>query len=204
MCFRSAAVVLLKRSETQPIPKCQWTVIGTRRRAALYGVTAPERHARLLSSRPTTGVAWSQRFMDFSGMKSNYVPRPTRVLFVDDERMVLRALRRVVLSRHPDWDVLCARGADAALRLLDEYSPVDVIVTDLTMPDVDGIALLGIVRERYPGVARVVHSAHVEAFGKRVVSGLCHEILGKPAGATELVGALELASGSSQRAVIAG
>lgn len=142
--------------------------------------------------------------MTSSGTKSDCVRRSTRVLLVDDERMVLRALRRVVLSRHPDWDVLCARGAGAALQLLAEYAPVDVIVTDLNMPDVDGATLLSIVRERYPDVARVVHSAHIEAFGRRLVGGLCHEMLGKPAGASELVGTLELASGTSQRAVVAG
>lgn len=118
--------------------------------------------------------------------------------------MVLRALRRVVLSRHPDWEVLCARSASAALGLLNDHGPVDVMVTDLSMPDVDGITLLGIVKERYPQVVRVVHSAHVESFIPRLGGDLCHELLGKPAGATELVSTLELASQSSKGALVAG
>lgn len=129
--------------------------------------------------------------------------RPKRVLLVDDERMVLRALRRLVLLRHPDWEVLCARSAEAALELLDNHSPVDVMVTDLSMPNVDGITLLGIVKQRYPSVVRIVHSAHIESFGPHLVGDLCHELLGKPAGATKLVGTLEIA-GNPRNVLVAG
>lgn len=132
------------------------------------------------------------------------VRRPTRILLVDDERMVLRALRRVVLSRHPDWEVLCARSASVALGLLRDHGPIDVMVTDLSMPDVDGISLLGLVKERYPEVVRVVHSAHIESFVQELGGELCHELLGKPASATELVGTLEMASQSSKRTLVAG
>ena len=137
-------------------------------------------------------------------LQSASVQRPTRILLVDDERMVLRALRRLVLSRHPDWEVLCARSAAAALGFLNSHAPIDVMVTDLSMPDVDGITLLGIVKERHPEVVRVVHSAHIESFVPQLAGGLCHEVLGKPAGATELVGTLELASGSRKGALVAG
>ena len=131
------------------------------------------------------------------------VQRPKRVLLVDDERMVLRALRRLVLLRHPDWEVLCARSAEAALELLRDHSPVDVMVTDLSMPNVDGITLLGIVKQRYPAVVRIVHSAHIESFGPYLAAGLCHELLGKPAGATKLVGTLEIA-GNPRNVLVAG
>jgi len=137
-------------------------------------------------------------------LHSDCVKRATRILFVDDERMVLRALRRVVLSRHPDWEVLCARSASVALGLLSDHGPVDVMVTDLSMPDVDGITLLGIVKERYPEVVRVVHSAHIESFVPRLGSDLCHQLIGKPAGATELVSTLEMASQGSRGALVAG
>ena len=119
--------------------------------------------------------------------------------------MVLRALRRLILSRHPDWEVLCARSASVALGILNDHAPVDVLVTDLSMPDVDGITLLGIVKERYPTVVRIVHSAHIDSFVPQLLGGdLCHELLPKPASATELVGKLELASGASKGALVAG
>jgi len=160
-----------------------------------YGVTAGLERA----SFPARGPGLVMRTLH-----SDCMTRATRILFVDDERMVLRALRRVVLSRHPDWEVLCARSASLALGLLSDHGPVDVMVTDLSMPDVDGITLLGIVKERYPQVVRVVHSAHIESFVARLGGDLCHELLGKPAGATELVSTLEMASASSKAALVAG
>lgn len=78
------------------------------------------------------------------------------------------------------------------------------MVTDLSMPDVDGITLLRIVKERYPEVVRVVHSAHIESFVPQLLGDLCHELLGKPAGATELVGTLEMATGSFKAALVVG
>jgi YesN/AraC family two-component response regulator len=138
------------------------------------------------------------------GSLSEVTRRRVRILLVDDERMVLRAMRRLVLARHPDWDVLCARSGDEALRLLKDHQPVDVVVTDLNMPGVDGIVLLSIIRERFPRVARVVHSAHVEAYGRDMVRELCYQVLPKPAGAAELVGTLEYACTSVQKALIVG
>ena len=144
------------------------------------------------------------RFMETVGARAGITPSATRILLVDDERMVLRALRRVVLSRHPDWEVLCARSADAALRLLVEQAPVHVMVTDLNMARFDGIVLLSIIRERHPEVARVVHSAHIESFGRRTLGELCHQLLAKPAPAAELVSALELMSSNAQHTRFAG
>ena len=137
------------------------------------------------------------------GSQSEVTQRRLRILLVDDERMVLRAMRRLILARHPDWDVLCARSGDEALRMLKDCEPVDVIVTDLSMPGVDGIVLLNIVRERFPRVARVVHSAHIEAYGRDIVRELCYEVLSKPAGAAELVGTLEHACTTATKAMVA-
>jgi DNA-binding NarL/FixJ family response regulator len=101
--------------------------------------------------------------------------------------------------------VLFASSADEALHHLAEHAPVDVMVTDLSMPEVDGVILLNIVRQRYPDTARVVHSAHIEAFGSEDIHDLCVSVLAKPAGVLALVGALEQACGySSAGALVAG
>jgi len=128
---------------------------------------------------------------------SEVARRLTRVLVVDDERMVLRATRRLLLSRHPDWDVLAASSGNEALQLLQEYHPVNVLVTDLNMPGMDGLTLLNIAEKCHPDVVRVVHSAHIEAFGRATLRELCFELVAKPAGAHELIATLEAACGSA-------
>jgi len=65
--------------------------------------------------------------------------RQSIVLVIDDEPQLVRAVRTILESR--DYDVMEAgTGAEAMDRVL-ERSP-DVIVLDLTLPDVDGLELL--------------------------------------------------------------
>lgn len=75
------------------------------------------------------------------------------VMFVDDEPLVLRSIARL-LETAP-LEVLTAGSGAEALRVL-EQRPVDVLVADFDMPQMTGLELLGIVRQRYPGVVRMV------------------------------------------------
>ena len=78
------------------------------------------------------------------------VQQPAHVLLVDDDELV-----REVLAQHlQDEGYLVAEAPDgaAALALLDEGQPVDILVTDLTMPRMDGVALIHEVRLRRPGL----------------------------------------------------
>ncbi|MET0388584.1 MAG: response regulator, partial [Polyangiales bacterium] len=68
-----------------------------------------------------------------------------RVLVIDDEVNVRQAIVRVLSNA--GYKVLSANDGDEALRLLDRES-VDLIVTDLAMPNTDGMTVLRTVRER--------------------------------------------------------
>ena len=63
--------------------------------------------------------------------------KPT-VLIVDDERSTREGLERALQSR---YEVLLAEDGQKAVQLL-ESQPIDVLVTDLKMPGIDGMALL--------------------------------------------------------------
>lgn len=68
-----------------------------------------------------------------------------RVLLVDDEPEVLRGFARVLRTRGHEV-VMAARGAEAIQKLSER--PFDVIVSDIAMPDMDGLQLLKEVRRR--------------------------------------------------------
>ncbi|BDU77911.1 response regulator transcription factor [Mesoterricola sediminis] len=68
-----------------------------------------------------------------------------RILIVDDEPMLLLSLQRTFRVEQPDWDVVLARSGAEALEQL-RLQPYDVLVTDILMPGMDGMALLGEVR----------------------------------------------------------
>ena len=63
-----------------------------------------------------------------------------RVLVVDDEDLVREVLAVQLADR--GYDVIQATGAGKALDLLDAGEPVDLLVSDLAMPGMDGIALI--------------------------------------------------------------
>ncbi|MGE0788886.1 MAG: ATP-binding protein [Sandaracinaceae bacterium] len=73
-------------------------------------------------------------------------PKPGRILVVDDEPLVRRALRRL-LRRH---DVVEAASGASALEVLAEDDAFDAILCDVMMPDVTGIELYQQIREQHP------------------------------------------------------
>lgn len=68
------------------------------------------------------------------------------IVFVDDESLVLDSLRRTLHARRPDWTVLTFTSPVKALDLLLSVG-ADTIVTDLGMPVMDGLTLLGRLKE---------------------------------------------------------
>jgi two-component system response regulator PilR (NtrC family) len=79
-----------------------------------------------------------------------------RVLVVDDEHS-MRELLDITL-RQEGYDVTLADGGEAAIRALDEMA-FDLVVTDLRMRGVDGLAVLRAVKERAPETAVLVVTA---------------------------------------------
>jgi response regulator RpfG family c-di-GMP phosphodiesterase len=75
------------------------------------------------------------------------------VLFVDDEPNILASLRR--LFRPLGYKVLTAESGAAGLLLLEEEQ-VDLVVSDMRMPEMDGARFLELVRERWPDTIRLL------------------------------------------------
>jgi two-component system response regulator PilR (NtrC family) len=65
--------------------------------------------------------------------------RPPRILVVDDERS-MREMLQIVLRRE-GYDVLLAENGHAAIELL-EREPVDILISDIKMPDISGVEVL--------------------------------------------------------------
>jgi PAS domain S-box-containing protein len=79
------------------------------------------------------------------------------VLIVDDDDGLREAFARVV--EECELEALSAKSALHALQVLERHH-VDVIVCDQFMPGMDGVALLGLVRERFPRAIRILFTAH--------------------------------------------
>lgn len=81
------------------------------------------------------------------------------VLFVDDEEKILKSLKRSFLDE--PYEALFAKSGREALEILQQEE-THVIVTDLRMPEMEGFELLGIVKEVYPHIIRLVLSGYAE------------------------------------------
>ena len=109
-----------------------------------------------------------------------------RIVFVDDDPQVLRALEVLLRSRKNSWEIHYLNSAQAALNLM-KVQPVDVLVTDLMMPTMDGATLLSHVVQRHPEVFRVVMSANAERQQTLNSLDLIHQYIIKPVSGEELI-----------------
>jgi DNA-binding NtrC family response regulator len=81
------------------------------------------------------------------------------ILFVDDEVRLLRSIERGLLDE--PYNLLFAESGKDALKLLEE-NEVHLIVTDMRMPEMSGLELLRIVKEKHPQVVRIVLSGYTQ------------------------------------------
>ena len=116
-----------------------------------------------------------------------------RILFVDDEPKILEGLQRMLRPQRNEWEMSFAPGGEAALAMLEAES-FDVIVSDMRMPGVDGAALLETVREKYPGMLRVILSGYTELEASFRAVPVAHQFLLKPCDPDALRIAIERAT----------
>lgn len=108
----------------------------------------------------------------------NVSTKPT-ILFVDDEEPVLKALQR--LFQHEDCELLIAASAHRGLEIL-ETSPVQVVISDFRMPNMNGAEFLCIVAERWPDTIRIVLSgyADISSLIATINEGAIYKFICKP------------------------
>lgn len=80
-----------------------------------------------------------------------------RVLFVDDEELVLNALRRTL--RSSPWDLSFCDNPEEALQMLQDES-FDVVVSDHAMPGMNGVDFLAVLRRTQEHVVRIMMTGH--------------------------------------------
>lgn len=108
-----------------------------------------------------------------------------RILFVDDEPAILAGLQNLLYKDRKRWEMVFANGGEQALAELRKQ-PCDVVVSDMRMPGMDGATLLNLIKDEFPGTARIMLSGHAER--EAIVRALpaLHQLLSKPCDAETL------------------
>jgi excisionase family DNA binding protein len=119
----------------------------------------------------------------------------SRILLVDDEESIRKLLSRMLES---SYDVESAADGDAAIRLLRQPGThYDLLISDLNMPDMDGLTLIREAQRINPTLAAIVitgystESSAIEALNLGVTGYLT-----KPFGTTQVLAAAAKALGA--------
>lgn len=119
-----------------------------------------------------------------------------RILLVEDDELV-RSMYRDVLEVHGFHAYEARHGADALRRLAALKSehdrlPVDLVVTDISMPEMDGVELAEALGREYPGIGILAITAvgDKETVIRLMRAGVC-DYLDKPVGMGDFIAKIE-------------
>lgn len=87
------------------------------------------------------------------------VMKMSEILVVDDELQILKVMQR--LFSETDYEIITAENGIDALNLL-ENTEIDMIISDMKMPLMDGYHLLSTIKEKYPNIIRISLSGYAE------------------------------------------
>lgn len=114
----------------------------------------------------------------------------TRVLVVDDDRQLLRALQITLTAR--GYEVVPAATGAGALAAAGSFPP-DVVILDLGLPDLDGVAVIEGLRGWCTAPVIVLSARHEERAKVRALDAGADDYVTKPFGMDELLARLRAA-----------
>jgi HD-like signal output (HDOD) protein/CheY-like chemotaxis protein len=101
------------------------------------------------------------------------------ILFVDDEPNILSGLQRMLRFLRHEMDFHFVESGKEALAFMEAHH-VDVIVSDMRMPGMDGAELLATVQEKFPHVIRIMLTGQADEESILRTVGVAHQFLAKP------------------------
>ena len=183
------------------------------------GVSGPELAAKLCESIPdlrvllTTGYAPDKIASEIAGNPDNYLAKPftpeellekvrarlaetarrPTVLVIDDDDAVRAVLVKTL--RNAGYRVREARDGKAGMRLVHESS-IDLVITDLVMPEQEGLETVRMLRQNHPHLSVVAMSGAFDGeFLKAAGIFGAHSLLRKPIGAEDLLAVVRQLAG---------
>ena len=114
------------------------------------------------------------------------------ILLVDDEVLIRRGLKAIIHRNSSNFRVVCeAANGNEAIGLINKYKP-DVVISDIKMPEKDGLELARDICEKYPHIITIILSGYDDFnYAKQAIKFKVYDYLLKPVETEELVGLLD-------------
>ncbi|MER2169640.1 MAG: response regulator transcription factor [Psychrobacillus psychrodurans] len=94
-----------------------------------------------------------------------------KVLLADDQELILESLH-IVLSMEEDLEIVgLAKNGEEAIKGCEQYQP-DIVLMDINMPVMDGVAATAMIKERIPGIKVIMLTSYREV--EYVLAALSH------------------------------
>lgn len=110
-------------------------------------------------------------------IKEHIMGSQPKILIIDDTEEVLSALCKYFTQR--DYEVLSAsNGLDGLKMIENEKDSLDIIITDLVLPNISGVAVISIVKKKYPHLPIIAITGwgeHPEALAKEANADIVME-----------------------------
>ncbi len=130
---------------------------------------------------------------------SNSIPVKNHILVVDDEKSLRHMLQCVILDA--GYECSIAENGEDALKFLEQHT-ADVVITDIDMPEIDGIELTRIIRENYTSDVIVMTGYAKDMSYENVIEQGARDFIQKPFSLKEMV--IRLKHVLKERAMING
>jgi DNA-binding NarL/FixJ family response regulator len=120
----------------------------------------------------------------------NVATRTVRILVADDHEVMRMGIRNL-LESVPNWNI-CAEASNGREAVeLAMHSPPDLIIMDITMPEMNGIEAAAVIGEKKPDIPIIMFSLHLaEDVIGRFKSGAIRGAVAKSEAARDLVEAV--------------
>ena len=112
------------------------------------------------------------------------------ILCVEDEPMPLKFLGQMLTLKYPDHKVTTAENGRSALELFRK-NPADIVLTDISMPVMDGISMAREIRTIKPSVYIIALTAHDDLQLPNEAAGLFNYFIQKPISSFDLYNAID-------------